>query len=156
MDAIREFLDEYCLGTLMPKEIYPNLENFKQNYLLPAVKLYMTQEFMISSSQESYIEDMGFDELAETALEWWPWEPVFKMWQQELTSLSALWKTMSRKSGVSVGKFRRDMQYLLSFLGFIKRDDLIQVLLSFIYMDCWRFKFWILFFKVGLLRNVCK
>ena len=79
------------------------------------------------------MEDMEC-ELAETALEWWPWEPVFKMWQQELSSLSALWKTVSRKSGVSVGKFRRDMQYLICFLGFIKRDDLIEVLISFIYM----------------------
>ena len=136
MDAIRDFLDQYCLGTLMPKEMYPNLETFKRIYLLPAVKLFMTKEFMISSSQKSHIADMDFEELAETAIEWWPWEPVFKMWQQEMTSLSALWKTMSRKSGVSVGKFRKDMQYLLCFLGFIKREDLIEVLISFIYMDC--------------------
>ena len=136
MDVIRDFLDEYCLGTLMPKEMYPNLETFKRIYLLPAVKLFMTKEFMISSSQKSHIADMDFEELAETAIEWWPWEPVFKMWQQEMTSLSALWKTMSRKSGVSVGKFRKDMQYLLCFLGFIKREDLIEVLISFIYMDC--------------------
>ena len=91
---------------------------------------------MISSSQKSFIEDMDFNELAETALEWWPWEPVFKVWQQELTSLSALWKTVSRKSGVSVGKFRKDMKNLICFLGFIKRDDLIEVLIAFIYMNC--------------------
>ena len=69
MDAIRDFLDEYCLGMLMPKEMYPNLETFKQIYLLPAMKLFMTQEFMVSSSQKSYIEDMDFDE---TAFERWP------------------------------------------------------------------------------------
>ena len=136
MDAIRDFVDEYCPGTLMPKEMYPNLDTFNQIFLLPAVKQFMIQDFMISSSQKSFIEDMDFIELAETALEWWPWEPVFKMWQQELSSLSALWKTVSRKSGVSVGKFRRDMQYLISFLGFIKRDDLIEVLISYIYMGC--------------------
>ena len=136
MDAIRDFVDEYCLGTLMPKEMYPNLESFNQVFLLPAVKQFMIQDFMISSSQKSFIEDMDFIELAETALEWFPWEPVFNMWQQELSSLSALWKTVSRKSGVSVGKFRRDMQYLICFLGFIKRDDLIEVLISYIYMGC--------------------
>ncbi len=136
MDDICAFLDVLCLGTLMPKEMYPNLEDFKQIYLLPAMKLYMTAEFLISSSQRSCIEDMDFDELVETALDWWPWEPVFKIWQRELSSLSALWKTMSRKSGVSVGKFRKDMQYLVCFFGFIKRDDLIPVLVSFIYMDC--------------------
>jgi hypothetical protein len=135
MEAIRDFLDQCCLGTLMPKEMYPHLDSFNQVFLLPAVKLFMVEEFMISADQRSYIADMDFDELAETALEWWPWQPVFKMWQRELTSLSALWKTVSRKSGVSVGKFRRDMQYLLCFLGFIKRDDLIEVLISFIYMD---------------------
>ena len=136
MDAICDFVDEYCLGTLMPKEMYPNLESFNQVFLLPAVKQFMIQDFMISSSQKSFIEDMDFIELAETALEWFPWEPVFNMWQQELSSLSALWKTVSRKSGVSVGKFRRDMKYLISFLGFIKRDDLIEVLISYIYMGC--------------------
>ena len=136
MDAIRDFVDEYCPGTLMPKEMYPNLETFNQIFLLPAVKQFMIQEFMISSSQKSFIEDMDFNELAETALEWWPWEPVFKVWQQELTSLSALWKTVSRKSGVSVGKFRKDMENLICFLGFIKRDDLIEVLIAFIYMVC--------------------
>jgi hypothetical protein len=135
MEAIRDFLDQCCLGTLMPKEMYPHLDTFNQVFLLPAVKLFMVEEFMISADQRSYIADMDFDELAETALEWWPWQPVFKMWQRELTSLSALWKTVSRKSGVSVGKFRRDMQYLLCFLGFIKRDDLIEVLIAFIYMD---------------------
>ena len=135
MEAIRDFLDQCCLGTLMPKEMYPHLDTFNQVFLLPAVKLFMVEEFMISADQRSYIADMDFDELAETALEWWPWQPVFKMWQRELTSLSALWKTVSRKSGVSVGKFRRDMQYLLCFLGFIKRDDLIEGLISFIYMD---------------------
>ena len=91
---------------------------------------------MISSSQKSHIADMDFEELAETAIEWWPWEPVFKMWQQEMTSLSALWKTMSRKSGVSVGKFCKDMVYLICFLGFIKRDGLIEALISFLNMDC--------------------
>ena len=136
MDAICDFVDEYCLGTLMPKDMYPNLDSFNQVFLLPAVKQFMIQDFMISSSQKSFIEDMDFIELAETALEWFPWEPVFNMWQQELSSLSALWKTVSRKSGVSVGKFRRDMQYLISFLGFIKRDDLIEVLISYIYMGC--------------------
>ena len=136
MDAIRDFLDQYSLGTLMPKEMYPHLKTFNQIFLLPAVKLFMNEEFMISGDQRSYIADMDFDELVETALEWWPWQPIFKMWQRELTSLSALWRTVSRKSGVSVGKFRRDMQYLLCFLGFIKRDDLIEVLISFIYMDC--------------------
>ena len=136
MDAIRDFLDQYCLGTLMPKEMYPHLDTFNQVFLLPAVKLFMMEGFMISADQRSYIADMDFEELAETALEWWPWQPVFKMWQRELTSLTALWRTVSRISGVSVGKFRRDMQYLLCFLGFIKRDDLIEVLISFIYMDC--------------------
>jgi hypothetical protein len=135
MDAIRHFLDQCCLGTLMPKEMYPHLDTFNQVFLLPAVKLFMMEGFMISADQRSYIADMDFEELAETALEWWPWQPVFKMWQRELTSLSALWKTVSRKSGVSVGKFRRDMEYLLCFLGFIKRDDLIEVLIAFIYMD---------------------
>ena len=53
----------------MPKEIYPNLETFKRIYLLPAMKLFMTQEFMVSWSQKSYIEDMDFDE---TAFERWP------------------------------------------------------------------------------------
>jgi len=135
MEAIRDFLDQCCLGTLMPKEMYPHLDTFNQVFLLPAVKLFMVEEFMISADQRSYIADMDFDELAETALEWWPWQPVFKMWQRELTSLTALWRTVSRISGVSVGKFRRDMQYLLCFLGFIKRDDLIEGLISFIYMD---------------------
>ena len=69
MDVIRDFLDEYCLVTLMPKEMYPNLETFKQIFLLLAMKLFMTQEFMVSSSQKSYIEDMDFDE---TAFERWP------------------------------------------------------------------------------------
>ena len=43
---------------------------------------------------------------------------------------------MSRKSGVSVGKFCKDMVYLICFFGFIKRDGLIEALISFIYMDC--------------------
>jgi hypothetical protein len=137
MDVLCDFLDQCCLGTLMPKELYPNLEAFNQIFLLPAVKRFMTEEFMISSAQKRDIADMDFEEVVETALEWWPWEPVFKLWQQELTSLSALWKTVSRKSGVSVGKFRRDMQNLICFLGFIKREDLIEVLISFIYYsDC--------------------
>ncbi len=84
MDNICAFLDEFCLGTLMLKEMYTNLKNFKQNYLLPAMKLYMSEEFMIPSSLKSYIEDMDLDELVETALEWWPREPVFKLWQREL------------------------------------------------------------------------
>jgi len=70
MEAIRDFLDQCCLGTLMPKEMYPHLDTFNQVFLLPAVKLFMVEEFMISADQRSYIADMDFDELAETALVW--------------------------------------------------------------------------------------
>ena len=115
------------------KTIYKRLEDFNHNRLTPALKQFMQQSFHIPQLLLNDMEEKNFDDLQKIALRWAPWRYTFEQWDQELHSVSVLWKNVISKSNETFIKFQRDVKFIICLLNVIRRPDLCSELVNMLY-----------------------